>query len=481
MTVNDGRVGDVAARKGGALSQPASAAARTPLSTILVFAAGGLPLSAVGIAMQIYVQPYFTRDLGVGLVTMAFAFTMVRFLDMGVDPVLAVFMDRTKTPLGRYRLWLVAGAPVLMLAVYQLFMAPRGIGANYLILWLLVYAFGSSLALLSRAAWAANLVTRYDQRSRFYGYLTAIVALGNFIILSIPIVSKHVGSGVHNDVHLMGWTILALIPLGFGLNAWLVPERVNVDAPTHHFSLRDYWGLATKPEVVRLFISAFALTLGPGWMANLYLFFFSDARGFDTAQSSVLLSAYIGAGILGAPFVGIIGARFSKHRTLMAATVCYSLGLCTVNIVPRANLLATLPVMMWCGFMAVGFELMTSAMMADVGDQVRLEQGKERMALLFAVTGLAGKLAAAGSLAISYPLLALVGYVPKLGLHNTPAAISGLTLVFIIGPIFWVVLGGVCFIGWKLDARKHADIRAQLETRDALLAEAALGGLNPLT
>jgi glycoside/pentoside/hexuronide:cation symporter, GPH family len=127
--------------------------------------------------------------------------------------------------------------------------------------------------------------------------------------------------------------------------------------------------------------------------------------------------------------------------------------------------------------MANGFDLMTGAMMADVGDQVRLEQGKERMALLYAVTGLAGKLAAAGAVIIAYPLLAAIGYQPTLGAHNTPAALNGLTLVFITGPIFWVVLGGLCFLGWKLDAHKHATIREELEARDAMLAQH--GGLDP--
>jgi Na+/melibiose symporter-like transporter len=108
--------------------------------------------------------------------------------------------------------------------------------------------------------------------------------------------------------------------------------------------------------------------------------------------------------------------------------------------------------------------------MADVGDLVRLEQGKERMALLFALTGLAAKIAAAAAVVISYPLLAWVGYIPKLAAHNSSAAIQGLTIVFILGPIFWVVLGGICFVGWKLTAEKHAEIRAELDARDAVMA-----------
>ncbi len=460
------------------MTSPAEIAPKTPLRTIFAFAAGSLPLSALGIAMAISVQPYFAANLGVGLVTIAAAFFIVRMVDLGVDVALAIFMDRTTTLIGRYRPWMIAGAPILALGVYMLFMAPKGIDRDYLILWLLVYALGSSMVSLSRASWSATLVTRYDQRSRFYGYLTALGVFGTLIALGTPVVSEKIVHGPHNNVQLIGWTILALIPLGIGVTALLVPEKVNVDAPapSHRPALHDYWDLVKRPELLRLFFSAFALTLGPGWMANLYIFFFTAARGFTEPQAYSLLIFYVMAGVLGAPLIGWIGGRFGKHRTMIAATVFYSLGLCTVAIVPKANFIAGVPVMIWCGFMATGFDLMTSAMMADVGDQVRLEQGKERMALLFAATGLAGKLAAAGAVIISYPLLAAVGYIPTLAGHNTPAAINGLLLIFIIGPIFWVTLGGLCFIGWKLDAAKHAEIRAALEERDEIMARMALEG-----
>ena len=463
------------------LSTAAAAPRRISLPTILMFAAGSLPLAGMGTAMSISVQPYFAQDLGVGLIPLALALFWVRMLDLGVDPVLAVIMDRTKTPVGRYRAWMLAGAPILMLGVWQLFMAKKGISVGYLIIWYLVYALASSMVGLARAAWSANLVTKYDQRARFYGYLGFISVIGVLIVLGTPVVSglfiKH-----PNNVHLMGWTVLALIPIATGITA-LVREPVNPNATAGQpkFALRDYWAIASKPEVLRLFFSQFALTLGPGWMANLYLFFFTNARLFTQAQAYALLIVYILAGTFGAPIIGYIGGRFGKHRTLIVATLCYSLGLCTVVVAPKGDttwgLVIGIPIMIWCGFMANGFDLMTGAMMADVGDQVRLEQGKERMALLYAVTGLAGKLAAAGAVIIAYPLLAAIGYQPTLGAHNTPAALNGLSLVFITGPIFWVVLGGLCFLGWKLDAHKHATIREELEARDAMLAQH--GGLDP--
>jgi Na+/melibiose symporter-like transporter len=347
----------------------------------------------------------------------------------------------------------------------------------FLVVWLLVMNLGISTISIARFAWSATLVTQYSHRSLFYGVMAFVAVFGNIAVLFTPVVTSafphHSMSG---NIHLMGWMIMALTPITLALSALFVPEHVNPDARSARAPLSDYLDLVKRPEVLRLFFMSLFTTLGPGWMANLYIFFFTLARGFTTGQASGLLIFYVAAGALGAPLVGLIAARFSKHRTLIAATICYSLGLCTVLLVPKADFLLGVPVMVWCGFWGAGFDLMSGAMMADVGDHVRLDQGKERMGLLFAVISLAGKLASAGAVMIAYPLLAFLGFVPTLGLRNTAAAIDGLQLCFIAGPIFFVALGGVCCIGWKLDAGRHAQIRAELEARDAQLAQAAAGG-----
>jgi len=465
------------------VTKSAEPARKMSLKTILGFAAGSLPLSAVGTAMGISVQPYYAQDLGLGLIPIAIAFCVVRIIDSFVDPALAVVMDRTRTPIGRYRAWMLVGMPVLMLAVYQLFMAKHGVGLTYLMVWYFVFALGTSTVGLSRGAWSANLITRYDQRARFYGYLGFIAVVGTLIVLGTPVVSGQIDKLFHitsrpNDVQLMGWTVLALIPIGTLITALFVREPITVDAAGHHFKWQDFRDILRKPEVIRLSISQFALTLSPGWMGNLYIFFFTAARGFTQPQAYLLLILYVLSGVLGAPLIGYLGVRFSKHRTMIASTIGYSLGLCTVVVAPKGDtplgLIVAVPIMIWCGFMGNGFDLMTSAMMADVGDQVRLEQGKARMAVLFALTGLAAKWAAAGAVIISYPLLAMIGYQPPLAGHNSPAALRGLEIVFIAGPIFWCVVGGLCFLGWKLDAAKHADIRMKLEARDAILAASSM-------
>jgi GPH family glycoside/pentoside/hexuronide:cation symporter len=123
------------------------------LARILTFSLANLPLSAISIAVFVYLPPYFAGHLGVGMGLVGAAWGFVRMIDIPIDVLLAVTMDRTRTPVGRYRAWMLVSAPILMLALYELFMAPHGFGAAYLIGWLLVMYLGNSILNLSLNAW----------------------------------------------------------------------------------------------------------------------------------------------------------------------------------------------------------------------------------------------------------------------------------------------------------------------------------------
>ncbi|MEJ0028422.1 MAG: MFS transporter [Rhizomicrobium sp.] len=452
---------------------------RLSLRRIIVFSLSNLPIAAMGVVPFVYLPPYLSGHLGLSLALIGGVWFTVRAVDLFIDPVLAYFMDRTVTRLGRYRVWMAAGVPLFMLATYKLFLAPPGIGGTYLFFWLFAFYFANSVLYLALWAWSATLATQYDERSRVFGVGAAVGVVAVVASLLIPVFAPLAGMSSVEGVQAMGWAIVVMTPVGVGLAVWRTPERINKSA-AEHFAARDYWEIVSKPEVIRLFFSQVALTLGPGWMSAMYLFYFHDVKGFSQQQATILLLVYILIGIVGAPLTARLSARIGKHRTLIATTAAFSLALLTVPLVPYGSVLGGVPVMAWCGFMAAGFGLTINAMMADVGDEIRLSQGRERMGLLYSVLSIAGKLTAAFAIGLSLPLLEYFGYVAREGAHNTPSSILALQWLFITGPILFVMLGGVCVWGWRLDAAKHADIRAQLDARDAaLLAEAAQASAAP--
>jgi len=448
--------------------KPTPSSPSIPLWILLAFAGPAIPVSALGVAVAVYLPPYLAGHLGLSLVAVAAIWTTVRLLDLFVDPVLGQWMDRTTTRFGRYRPWLAAGAPILMVSAGALFFAEPGIGSTYLIIALLGFYLGTSILGLAQNALGATLATHYDERSRLFGVNTMVGIVGAVGVLVAPSLASMLQKSDAWAVQSMGWFVILTTPLLVLLAVWLTPERVRPDFHAAESApIKEYFAVLMKPDLLRLAFAQICLTLGPGWMSNLYLFYFGDVLGYSISQSSLLLLVYIVVGLAGAPITVRLAGRFGKHRALMASAAGYSLGLFTLLIIPRdGNVWAGVPTMAFCGLMAAAFNMMILAMMADVADEVRLEQGKERTSLIFAINGVAAKVASAASLAIAFPLLKQAGYVAGEGAQNSAAAIHNLSIIYIVGPIFFVMLGAACVIGWRLNAAKHEEIRRTLAERE---------------
>lgn len=453
-------------------------AARTPRSTgalplglALAFAATSLPLSALGIAVAVHLPAYFAANIGVELTVVAAAFAIVRFIDVPIEPMLGLAMDRTRTPIGRYRFWTILGAPLLMLGLYMLLIAGPGVGQGYLIVWLLTMYLGVSILLLSHQAWAATLARSYEERARLFGVMAAVGVLGAVAVLAIPIVMEQMGYAEKAGIQAMVWFLIILAPVAVMIVVARTPETIAKEPPGHGFRFREYWDLVADHSMRRILLADLAVSLGPGWMAALYLFYSRDAMGYTAGQANILLAVYILAGIAGAPSLAWLATKISKHRTLMLCSAGYSLLLLTLLLLPHGNVLAAIPTMFLTGCLSAGFSVLTRAMTADVADEIRLRQGKERSGLLYALTTLTSKIASGASIFLTFNVLSQVGYDPKLGSANTPEAIEALTWCFLAGPIVFVMLGAACVIGYRLDADRAAEVRRQLEERDAALAD----------
>lgn len=432
---------------------------------LFAFATPGLPAGALAVALTVFLTKYYAGPMGLGLTTVGLVFGIVRVFDAFIDPLLGAIMDHSRSRFGRYRLWLAAGTPLLALGVYGLFEPMAGVTAVMLGAWLIVYYLGISVFVLSHVSWASVIAVDYGERARVYGAIQFFGVSGASLILFLPIFLAHQKGG---PVPAMGLVIAAGVLLAGLMTLLFTPEPIAPKTDEDHLSLRDYWAILTRWDVIRIGISDFCLTMGPGWMSAMYLFYFQDLRGFDQRGASILLLFYIAAGVFGAPTLTVLAQRLGKHITLMLAAAGYSASLLLVPFVPKGAI-AIAAVLLFCqGFLASGFPLLDRAMMADVGDQIRLELSKRRVGLLFAIITTAQKVAGGLAITVSYLALSLIGYNPKPGAHNSPEAIAGLQWVYLTGPIFFVGLGAALFIGYKLNAQRHGEILKALAAREAM-------------
>jgi Na+/melibiose symporter-like transporter len=414
--------------------------------------------------MTVYVPAYYAGHFGLGLAAVGAAFTTVRLADMFLDPVLGLVMDRTRTRFGRYRAWVIAGAPLVAVPVVLLFSPPVAVTHTFLVVGLLIYYAGASVLTLSHISWASVVGRSYDERSRVFGMIQLVSVLAATLVLIIPtLVGSRDGA---SDVRAMGWFIAFLAFAGVAVAAVSIREPVAPAAPAEKMRLRDYWDMLTLPDMLRIICADVCVTMGPQWMAASYLFYFHTARGFSRDESRFLLAIYVISGLVGAYVLSRLATRIGKHRTLMVSTTGYSLGLIGLAFLPKAAFAPAAFFMFIMGVLNSSFVIMVRAMVADVGDAVRLEQGRHRIGLLFSMITSAEKIATALSIFLTFSVLAMVGYDAKEGAINTPAAIHGLELVYLIGPIGFVMLGGACLIGYRLNHVRHAEIRRALDERD---------------
>jgi Na+/melibiose symporter-like transporter len=451
------------------------AAPNAPLSLgrTLTFSATSLPVAALVLALVVHLPPYFAASLGVPLAAVGAVFGFCRTIDIPIEPMLGIAMDRTRTRWGRFRLWTLIGAPLMLLGLVMLTNARQGVGEPYLILWLLVMYAGLSILLLSHTAWAATLATTYNARARIFGIMGGMGVLGALGVLVIPIVMEKLGYSDAEGVRGMVWYVILLIPACVGLVVWRTPETIAPEAPGQRFRLRDYLDLITHGSMARILVADLCLALGPGWMAALFLFFSRDRMGFTTGQANILLAIYILAGLFGAPATAWVATHIGKHRAAMVSSAIYSLSLISMLWLPHGDLGPSALAYFASGFVAAGFGALIRAMVADVADDIRLTQGKERSGLLYSLIASTNKIAVAASVIITYPLLDRLGYDPKLGHANSPDAIEGLTMAFLGGPIGFLALGAICMIGYRLTAERAAETRRQLEARDAAILAGA--------
>ncbi len=398
-----------------------------PLSRrmLAAFGAIGLPMAALAIPLLIYLPPYFSDELGLGLSVVGTVLLISRLFDVLSDPVVGLMSDRIPTRWGRRRPWVVLGVPLTLLGTGFLFLAPVGVSWGYLLLWSIVVTLGWTVLSLPHNAWAAELSPDYHERARIYGVSQAFAIVGTILGVLIPGAMQAAGASRATALAVMFGFALLTLPASA---IWLlreVPERAQPDAEVPwNKGLR----LLADNRPFRRLLGAYLLNgIANGLPASLFLLFVQTLIGSDQ-DAGILLLAYFGAGFLGLPLWLGLARRLGKHRTWCLAMLFTCAVFATVPFIQAGQFWFFFAVCVFTG-LTVGADLaLPSAMQADVIDLDTTQSGNSRAGLFFALWGMATKAALALAVGIAYPLLDWAGLEAR-G-ENTPFALTTLALLY---------------------------------------------------
>ncbi len=434
--------------------------------TLAAFAAPSLPLTGIGLPLVVYLPPYYAGTLGLDLTITGLLFLVVRWLDLPLDLLFGNGIDRTSTRFGRFRPWLGIGGLVMMLGVAAVFFAPMGLSPLRALAGLLLMYAGYSACAVAHTSWGQSLTADYHERSRLFAWWQGGNMLGLLGLLAVPPLAGYLAPqlGLVKSpmlgVHAMGWVLIALLPLALALALTQVPDGQPRHGQPHGW--RDVWQALKLPLLRRLLLIDLLASLAPGFGGALLIFFFEAVRGFPEEAARLLLLFYFASGLLGAPLWGWVARRTSKHQAVAWSIGSYAVLHCMLTLLPAGNLWLAAAGMALAGIPAVAPPFLVRAMLADVTDAETLATGNNNAGLYYAVLVGVQKMGYAIPVGVSYLVLDMVGFQAKAGTANSPTALTGLLLLFLVPPASAAVAAAWLAKGWGLGPKEQAAAAAAL-------------------
>ncbi|MDE5081555.1 MAG: MFS transporter [Trichodesmium sp. St18_bin1] len=435
--------------------------------TIAAFVSPGIPLSALGLPLIVYLPPFYAEEMGLGLSLVGTVFMITRFWDVLTDPVLGVLSDRVTTPLGRRRHWIILSVPILMICVYKVFMPEAPITGNYLLFWMLLLYVGWTLLSISHMSWGAELSSDYYERSRVQGWREFALVFGMLAVLILPTILEQAG-GVNSEtkVAAMGWFTIILLPITVAIAVSNVKERPA--APSSQLSFfKSTSALLKNKLLIRVLLADLMIGLTPGIVGSIYIFFVTYVMQVGQ-WSSLMLLLYFIASFCGVPLWMRLSYKLEKHRTFGVAKIYGCVILASLLLVQAGNLWLYALVNILFGIESGSGAFLLRSIMADITDHDNWESGTQRTGLYYSLLTMTTKVGSALGVGMVYPILDWIGFTP--GVENTTGTIEALKYIFICVPIPISLLAAFLIWNFPLDSTRQKELRRLLAERDSMVS-----------
>ncbi|HEY1837584.1 MAG: MFS transporter [Rhizomicrobium sp.] len=449
-----------------AAQQKDSADAKPTLLQLILFAFPSLPHSFVALPLNIVIPAYYAAHTSVSLLQIASVTTLSRVLDAFFDPTIGFLSDRTRSPLGRRKPWVLVGALVCAISIFFLFRPPHDADFVYYGIWSFLLYFGFTLFEIPRNTWMAEITRDYFQRARINTYVAGFNIVGSLVFWIMPLALVGLtGTTAITDTSLSGIAFLyaALMPAGIVLAVAFVPvgrkvtERLATLRELFH-SLRknkpfwSYNGLLT------------AWGLGQGAYLSVIIIFLSDYLGM-AADFPILMICFFAVSALSLPLWQKLIARYGKHRIWSVSMLLDVSTRPLILLVPVLGL--GLPMLLvlnsLSAFLNSPANICPGAVLGDVVDYDLMKTNVNKAGNIFAFNTLLVKATMAAGAGLAFTTLDLFHY--RVGHANTASANLGLIICYLIFPAIMYFISSAIAWRFPIDAARHSIIRRRIERR----------------
>ena len=449
---------------GGAV-QPDAWRDPLPARRLAAFSLLSLPTAAASLPVSVYLPAIYAQLPGMSLAALGGIFLAERLWGTFSDPIVGVLCDRTRSRFGARKIWILSGGLLFALATVLMFFPPQEVSPTYLVVVLFVYYLAASMIQIPYMAWAGELSRDYHQRTRVATFVTVMSSVSLLLVLALPVVVDQFDAKAYRlKLAVMGGIVLVML-------AAAVPSALLSFADRHSSARgseprmplgRTLRLIAGETLLLRIMLADMAIQTAASIRGALIIFFVSEYMGAPRWAGALFLVQFV-FGMAAGPIWLAVAKRIGKHRAATVAELYQAIINCSLLLVAPGSFPLLLGLTVGQGLAQSAGGQMLRAMVADVADKYRLENGQNRTALFYSALRFSEKAGMAVAIGIALPLVGWLGFNAKGA--NSPEALRNLALVFALGPALGHLIAAAIIRGFPLDEARHREIQRELERR----------------
>lgn len=413
---------------------------------------GSVATGTFGTVPGLLLLPYLTDSLGIAAVVAGFIVFVPKAWDVILNPIAGRISDRSSSPSGRRRPFLLKGGLALAACFALLFAGPSGppvVAAAWVVFWFLACATAYAFFQVPYVAMPAEMTLDYAERTRLMTWRVIVLALAILLAgATAPmVVNAFGGEESARGYRLMGVYVAVLLVIGV-VGAW----RGTRDAPEHQVetaggSLRDQLRLVGASDNFRALLTAFVLqAMGVGAMLAGVAYVADDLLD-NKGAATILFAAFVAPALLVTPLWERFAEQRGKRTGYLFTSSFLVFGAAALIFARDAHTTIVYVAAALVGIGYAGAQVFPMAMLPDVAAEDARTSGENRIGVFTGVWTAGETLGLAIGPGLFALILALGGYVSStdhaavqpdsartaiaLGFSIVPAALIALSMLFL--------------------------------------------------
>lgn len=444
-----------------------------------LYSTGNFANNIVFLMVGTYVNYFYTDILQIPAYMAGMVFMVARLVDAVTDPIMGMIVDRTNTRFGRFRPYIIAGAPFLGIMFLSLFFAPDFSMTGkiaYAFITYIIYSLAWTIVQIPQLALPAMLTNDLSVRTRVQGIFQAFGSAASLVVTAwaLPILNALGGEDDKN-----AWfTFIAICAVVSTVIFILSAMSVNsVDTYEAHVgdnkvkqvSLKESLSAAFKNKALICVLIAYGTDMFAYQISNsLRIFFFKYNMGGRTDLISYL--GYVATFISFAMvlFVEPMMRKMGKKIGIIAIealAIVFTLPMLIAGLTGSYNIY-----MVMFTYVAITLtwtinNLLSRAAVLDSANYAAIKTGINSTALVNSTFTFINKCCQAFSMFFGGVILSMTGYNPKLEVQ-TDGSLLAILLMCTLVPIAGYIFSLIAMYYYPISLKGEAKMQELLDNND---------------